>query len=299
MWSLALLPLAFQAAPPGDQIRKTLVRVSEEAEAFYQAAPRVVSREKLSHKGRRTPKRFQARPGASAADIPAAGYHQRELVSEFGFGFFRDSPDDLREFRQVVEVNGRPVVKPEKARQTLAFNMTSENDRSRKKMLEDFEKHGLIGAASDLSQAILLFRRGKLEQLEFSYVRSDVAGVDAALVYRYKQTSGDGMRVYDDKALQRPKMEGELWVRRRDSVPLRITFDILTEEYKQPVKHWAEVDYEPSRMHGILLPGRVRYRRWLKDELMVENTAVYSGYRMFKVEAGITFTPAEEVKPQP
>ncbi len=297
---LCVLALQASAATPSPQnlLPKILARVSEEAEVFFQAAPRLVGQERLEHKGRRTQSRFRAALNSNPDEAPTGGYNRRELVSEFGFGALKGAPDDLRELRQVVEVDGRAVVKPEKARQTLAFNMASEDDRARKRMLESFEKHGLVGAAMDFAQAVLLFRRHNLEAYEFEYFMSGLSGLDAAMVFKYRQKSGEGMRVYGDKELARPKMQGELWVRRRDYVPLRVTFAIESMEHGQPVTHDGGVQYIYSRLHGVILPVRVDYTRSVKGERMVENVASYNGFRMFKVEADIKFTPADEAPQQ-
>jgi hypothetical protein len=291
---------AFQAAAaptPAELLPKILERVSEEAEVFFQAAPRMVGQETLVHKGRRAAARFKSAPGAPPQQVPVA-FSRRELVSEFGFGSLKGAPEDLRELRQVVKVDGRAVAKAEKARQTLAFNMASEDDRARKRMLETFEKHGLVGAAMDFAQAVLLFRRASLATYEFEYFMQGMAGLDTAWVFKYRQKGGEGMRVYGDKELARPKMAGELWVRRRDHVPLKVTFAVETKEHGQPVSHQAEVDYIHSALHGILLPSRVQYTRSVRGEPMVENVATYSGFRMFKADADIKFTAAEEEKPR-
>lgn len=298
MGCLIACALAFQAAAqrpdPNTLLPKILERVSEEAEVFRQAAPRVVGEEALEHKGRRMPGRFQLSQGADPSVAPKISYVRRRVVSEYGFGALSKAPDDIREFRQVVNVDGRAVVKREKARQTLAFNMVSEDDRARKKMLEEFEKHGMIGAASDLGQAILLFRRSNLANYEFTYDSTNLAGLEPALVFKYRQKEGAGMHLYEGKTLSRPKMSGELWVRRRDYLPVRVTFEIESKEGPEAGIHMAQVEYERSRSHGVILPMQTRYTRRVKGEVMVENVAAYSRYVMFKADVDIKFTPEEE-----
>ncbi len=297
MGSLMLWVLAFQAATgePQAELPAALEKVAEEAEIFFRSAHLVVGQETLEHKGRRIPGRFKQRFGAPDAQTPKISYNERVVTSEYGFAAMKNAPGDIREFRQVVKVNGREVAKADKARHALVANMKSEDDRARKRMLEEFEKHGLIGAATDFGQAILMFRKSGLANFDFEYDSSRLVGLDAAMVIRYKQKQGEGMRLYDDKNLSRPKLAGELWVRRRDYMPLRVTFAIEAKEYDKPVLHEAEVRYERSKAHGVLLPTQVRYARKMDGETMIENVAKYTAYRMFKVEADIKFTPAEEI----
>jgi len=283
------------AAEPS--LERILERLSEEAEVFAQLAPRVVARERLLHRGRRSPPRFRPRIGAKSIEA-ALGYVEREVISEYGWAALKDNPGDLREFRQVVTVDGRQVKQPEKARLALAMNMTSEDDRERKRMLQDFEKYGMIGAAIDFSQDILLFRRQALPGYEFSLAPPRTLGANPVLVVQFLQKSKDeGARVYHGRELTRVRLQGEIWVREKDLLPMRIILQIPTKEDGEQVLHSGEIDYVASK-HGLLLPTAVRYRKTEGENLLVENFAFYNQYRMFKVETEVKFTP-EEVTPEP
>jgi len=292
----AILTLAFAAAAlADDRLEPILNRVSEEAEVFQQQATSVVGRETLHHRGRKTGSRF--RIGKAALDAPKFSYLQREIVSEYGFSTFQEAPEALREFRQVISVDGRGVLKADQARLALAAGMSSEDDRLRKRMLQDFERYGTIGAATDFGQMLLLFRRRGLAGYEFEISGPGRMGAEEVIVIRYRQKeSPDAFRVYHGREMTRVNMSGELWVRASDYIPLRVTMQATLPEDGIPVIHSSTTDYLRSS-HGLMLPAAVHYKKMAEGQIIVENRYQYSQYQMFKVEAEIKFI-AEDT-PQP
>jgi hypothetical protein len=294
-----LLALPIWPASLDPQLQKILDRVSEEAEVFHQSASRLIASERLLHRGRKSPPRIRMSTGADP-QLNTLGYLEREIISEYGFASFKEAPESIREFRQVVSVDGRQVAGLEKARETLTMNIKSDDDRLRKKMLQEFERHaGLVGAATDFGQIILMFRRRALDRYEFTlpHGRKDTVGLEKVAVVSYRQKeSKDGARVFHGRQMTIIPTRGEIWVRESDLLPLRIIVVIPSIEDKMEVIHTGEADYEQTRF-GILLPRAVRYTRKEGGLNMVENFAFYSDYRMFKVETNIRFTP-EEVQPK-
>ncbi len=296
--AVALLLASGFAAPAAD-LDPVLERVSEEAEAFGVSAQRMVATEILRHHGLKSPPRFRPRVGAAALGPIKVPMVTREIVSEFGYAAMRDSPRDLREFRKIIQVDGKAVKNASRARLELASNMTSDDDRRRKKMLQDFEHLGMVGAATDFSQIILLFRRENLSRYEFRYSARNRIGDDpvSVLVFRQKP-SGDGARVFHDKEMEVVPLEGEIWVRDSDSRPLRIVTRAVTKEYGLPVLHAAETEYKLTRT-GTLAPASVRYTRTQGEDVTVENIATYTAIQVFSVDTEIKFTPEEESPPPP
>ncbi|MFN7919346.1 MAG: hypothetical protein U0Q16_04570 [Bryobacteraceae bacterium] len=291
----AIALLLFAADPPLDRI---LERLSEEAEIFMRKAPRVVAKERLLHRGRKSPPRFVPRVGAKSIEA-ALGYVEREVVSEYGWAAMKEQPANLIEFRQVVSVDGKQVRKEEKARLALAMNMTSEDDRQRKRMLQDLEKHGMVGAATDFSQDILLFRRASLSNYGFRVMGPGKIGSTPTIVVEFLQKGGDETaRVFAGRDMQRIKLGGEIQVRERDLLPMRISLRIPTKEDGLTVLHTGEIDYYQSR-YGMLLPSAVRYKKLEGETILVENFAFYKEYKMFQVETDIKFTPDEAPPEQP
>jgi hypothetical protein len=289
--------VALQGGGGEEQLRAILERVSEEAEVFQQRAVKVVGQETLTHRGRKNPPRFRLRVGKSAMEAPKFTYLQREVVSEYGFGTLKEAPEALREFRQVVTVDGRKVVSVGDARMALAANMSSDDDRARKQMLTQFERHGTVGAATDFGQMILLFRRRLLEGYEFRVASTQMIGADEAIVLSYRQKTGqDAARIYHGRELSKVAMTGELWVRKKDYVPLRVTMKAMLEEDGDPVTHAATIDYYRSPF-GLQLPVAVHYTKRGGDQLLVENKARYGSYQMFQVDAEIKFLAEEPEQP--
>lgn len=292
---------------------RLLRRVAEEAEVFYQKAPRIVGRETLTHKGWLEPRRrLRSAPG----EAPRVRLFTREITSEYGFAALRDNPEWIREFRQVVAVDGHQVMAAKSnPRQALAEGMTSEDDRRRMTLLREFEKYGQIGAATDFGQSILLFRSRQLAMHGFRFLRREFSGADEAVVieWRQKEGSGDAARVYSARRLERVRMEGTLTVNAESGVPLRITLSLQNTEYDSLVIHAAAIDYASSR-YGVPLPSLVRYRKLAQHltagdkkhppsagppVLLIDNLARYADWQMFAADANIKFIPIEPEPAKP
>jgi hypothetical protein len=292
---LALTPLASAQRSP--LLAPALDRVSEEAEAFQRVAPKIIGRETLRHKGRQAPPRIR---WLSLGKPPELTYRTAVIVSEYGFGRFAEAPDDLREFRQVVSVDGRAraAAATRDARQVLAENMTSDDDRLRRRLLEDFEKFGQTGSATDFGQMVLLFRKRSLGSYEFERKKDAPLNGEPCQVIHWKQRPGvDPLHVFSNRRLQRIPMEGELWLRARDLMPLRITMKAALEEESVPVTYVAEIDYERSR-YGLLLPVAVHMEKKARGLMMIDNHSEYGDYQMFGADSQILFDAtgaAEEV----
>jgi len=275
-------------------LQAALNRISEEAEAFRLNARNVIGREVLKHTGRKAPPRFRPRIGEAARQVTPGSYVTREIVSEYGYSTLKDNPDALHEFRKVVAVDGRQILRAETARTTLAINMRSGDDRERRRMLQEFEKHGTAGATTDFGLMLLLFHRRALPYYEFALGRSAYLGADPAVVIRYRQRPGSsGLNVYQGRELVRVPMEGEIWVRQRDLVPLRISMNVVTDVDERKAVHAAVVEYAPSA-RGTLLPASVRYTETVDNVMMTENLYQYSSFKFFTAETDIKFTPGAE-----
>ncbi len=283
--------------PAAEDLGLILRRVSEEAEVFRVTAPRIVARETLRQKARKKRSRFRIRVGEAARKPPAPKFQKREIVSEYGFSALKEAPDALLEVRQVVSVDGRSVTESGKARETLTLGLLNKDDRAKKRMLKRFEKLGLRGAATDFGQLILLFRRANLGRFRFRILRREQLRKETALVLAYEQKEGpEGFTIFEGRRAVRARLEGELWVRASDYLPMRITVRTTQPQGDYTAVHEGRVDYVPSRF-GVLLPAEVTYRKLVDDELLVENTATYDDYHMFAAETVIQFPAAEPAAP--
>ncbi len=296
--ALAAAAVVWPAAAQQDVRQKALARLAEEAEAFFSAAPRVVGEETLRQKVVQRAARFRPRIGSDMTPPPLK-YKTREIVSEYGYSALRDSPSALHEFREVTKVDGRQVMTQETARRTLTLGVTSQDDRLKKRMLETFEKHGLVGAATDFGQVLLLFGKRRLGDYEFEPAGKGRLRDEDALGLIYRQTEGkETFTIFEGRKVIRRPLRGELWLRESDYLPLRIILTASREQGDNVVVDEATVDYAMSRF-GVLLPESVVHRQRVAGQVVVENSFQYSSFRMFSAETEIKFKeiPPGEAKP--
>ena len=179
-------------------------------------------------------------------------------------------------------------------RETLAFGLTSANDRKKKKMLEEFEKRGLIGAVTNFGQILLLFEKRHLSNYSFKPDGRAMLGPEAALVFSFVQVEGpDSMTIFAGKEVIRRKLQGSVWVRESDYLPLRIDLVGSREAGEQTIEWYGLVDYDMSRF-GVLLPASVVYREYSEGILLTENRFEYSGFRQFGAQSDIKFEVESE-----
>ena len=274
-----------------ERVQKMTGRMSEEAAVFAQQAPNIVARETLRQRAL-MPQRLHPRVGKAATEPVKPEWQQREIVSEYGFARF--SSGAIREMRRVVSVDGRAVEPSERALDALAKSITSSSDEQKRKTLQDFEKLGLRGAASDFGQLLLMFRRTELGKYEFDVEGEKLVGADRAWVFRYKQMEGDqGLTIFegDKPAPVHQRLEGEIWARESDFLPLRIT--LISVRGKEGVRDEAQVDYALTS-YGFVAPVSVVHRESRSNGLVAENVFQYSSFRKFGSRAEIQFTGAPE-----
>ena len=224
----------------------------------------------------------------------------RQVVSEYSVGTLKEADSrDLHEFRQVISVDGKPVQSEESARRALSLGMQSPSDRIRKQMLEQFAQHGLVDIATDYGLILLEFTRRGWENLQFGPSGEARLGTDAAVVLGWKQlsTAGGELEFHGRRAV-RQSLQGRLWMRKSDGLPLRVEAWAEVEDGGHSVRDQASVDYVMSP-HGFLTPASVVHRHLVDGQLMAENLYRYEPFKMFSVEADIKFTEVPEPPPAP
>lgn len=276
-------------------LEQALARLTEEGEAFVRIAPQTLSEETLHQKARKRILRFRPRVGAAALEPPKTKMQEREIVSEYTYSTFREAPESLHEFRKVTAVDGRKVLTPEKARQSLSLDLRSPDDRLRKKLLEDFEKHGLSGAVTDFGQLIALFTRRRIGAYQFEPAGDQQFSGELVWILAYRQKQGEegALTIFEGRRTLRPELRGQVWVRKTDGLPLRITLASSHKQDDLEVRDEGVVDYRMSA-HGVILPVTVLHRQFTGKELMVENAFEYKPFRRFVAESEIKFETAPQ-----
>ena len=272
-----LILLSFALALRADERTQQLAeRLAREAQAFEKIAPELVGRETL-HQRVMTAPRLKLRVG-DAAQHPVAAWKEHEVVSEYAFAVLGR---EIHELRQVTSVDGKQVAGENQARDTLAKLITSRNDDRKKRALEQLEKYGLQGAATDFGQILLLFTRGNLERYEITAAGPRLLGIVPTQVFHYQQLDGPrALTVFGDSKTQRLSVEGEIWVREADGLPLRITMAATDSSTGKTLREEATVDYAMSE-YGTLLPVETTHRELRSGVEVEENKFTYTEFHRF------------------
>jgi len=284
---LVLIPLL----RADDLTKKMTARVSEEAEAFQRLAPEVLGEETLHQRSMKPQGRFRPRVGNEPVK---AEWQEKTIVSEYGFTSFSDSADSssLHELRQVTAVDGKKIEDTKKAQAALAKAITATDDARKKQLLKQFEKYGLLGAVTDYGQALLLFTRRNMERYEFTVKGSNSLNGETVRVFGYRQIDGpETVTVIEENRNNQVKhlrIEGELWVRSDNFVPVRIIMVATQTEAPDRAKEEAAIDYAMSP-YGALLPVKTEHRETRWGKIDAENQFSYANFKKFGASSDIKF----------
>lgn len=274
-----------------------IARVSEEADVFRRAAPSIVGHETLDQKARKAAPRFRPRVGNDAKAPPPVVWQDRQVVSEYGFITFPGDDRTLHELRRVLTVDSHPV--PDKKNgESLARIISLKDDQREHELLKEFQKYGLTSAVTDFGPLLMLFTPRGIEHFEFSLKGTDTLGPAKALVFRYTQIDGtELLSIYENKGkTHRLKVQGELWVRADNYLPLRITLAVSDGQGASALREDATVDYAESSF-GILVPSAVEHKELIGGQLYVQNSFIYSDFHKFGADAQIEFGSSDKTSP--
>ncbi len=290
---LALLVLAMTGSlHAASQVQAMLARVSEEADAFRRLAPALLGQETLEQKARKPTPRFHPRIGASAKSAPPVLWQDRQIVSEYGFISFPGDQETLHELRRVISVDTHLV--NDKSEDSLARIISLNDDQRERELLKEFEKYGLAGAVTDFGPLLLLFTPREVMHFEFSLKGTQTLGATPALIFRYSQIDGaELLTIFETKDRDKGKprrlrVQGELWVRADNYLPLRITLSAGDGPGASAVREEATVDYAPTPF-GVLAPSSVDHRELAGGQLMVQNSFIYKDFHKFGADAELEF----------
>lgn len=267
---LVLICLAVAAVASADErTRKLAARLPEEASLFAREATKYASEERLSQRA------LLDRQSVNGGQKTI--WQDKVVVSKYGFVSFREAPEALREMRQIETIDGKPA-KTDKSLKAVASAVTASDERQKRKMLEDFEKAGLLGVATNLGQLLLLFTGPKVQNYDFSFQSQRFVGADRVMIFTYTQVQGGGMTTYRGKDTMRSKLSGEIWVD-GDYRPLKVTLNSVVEAAdKKVIRQEMEVRYAPT-VYPCVLPTHARHREFRDGVVEVETVYEYSSFR--------------------
>jgi hypothetical protein len=265
-----------------ERTQKLLDRLAQEAEAFEKAAPQVMGIETLYQRALMPPPRFKVRVGKAAEQPLAPTWQEREIVSEYGFAVFGGG--SIQELRQVMVVNGKRIADQRKAQDDLARLVTGNNEERKRRALQQLEKYGFRGGATDFGQILLLFSRSAQERYEITYQGESVVSPMRVQTFHYKQLDGpEALTLFRQNQAypaQHLNVEGEIWVREPDGAPVRITLVATDASSDQVLREEATVDYSPSEF-GTVLPLETNHKELRAGEVVTENRFTYAGFHRF------------------
>jgi hypothetical protein len=281
--------LLIPALRADERTQKLIDSLSKQADAFERIAPEMLGRETLHQRVLKPPRRFRPRIGEAAKSPPQPSWQEREIVSEYTFAALGENRRELHEMRRVTAVDGRKVEDEKQAQDSLAKLVTAADDQRKRVALKQLEKYGLHGAAADFGQLVLLFNSRDVERYEFTFGSSEQVDGLPLTVFRYKQLDGpEAMTVFEgDKAL-RLRVEGELWVRSDDYMPVRIT--LVASQYVSGagLREEATVQYAMSA-YGVLLPTKIEQQELRDGRVTSESKFVYANFHQFQTSSDIKF----------
>ena len=275
-WRLTWICIAAATLVHADErTRKLAARLPEEAALFAREATKYSSEETLTQ--------HAVVDRVVVNGIRKEVVKDKVIVSRYGFVSFREAPETLREMRQIESVDGKRA-KAERSLKAVATAVTASDERQKRKLMEDFEKAGLLGVATNLGQLLLLFSGTKVQNYDFSFQSEKFAGADRVMVFSYAQTEGGGMTTYRGKDTMRSKLSGEIWVD-GDYRPLKVTLNSTVEAPdKKMIRQEMEVRYAPT-LFPCVLPTYARHRELHDGAVEVVNEYQYAAFRPWE-EAG-------------
>ncbi|HYA16517.1 MAG TPA: hypothetical protein VEF06_03580 [Bryobacteraceae bacterium] len=269
--AIALLLFAPLCAQSMAELREAL---STAAITFSYTAPGLAADESLDQRGRRGFLEVLKGkvPTLKNTDLKLPEeFTQHHVVSQW---VLTSDATGFHETRTAPAIDGISAADVSAIRHAMSIGVSD----SRRAALEDYEHAQLEGAITDFSPLLLLFAAPHQSDYEFRLADPDKIGEQPAIVLHYRQLAGtEGLTLFDQRTADREPVEGDIWLRESDLLPLRITLKSrkgLSKNYS--IDTAATVDYTPSP-YG-LAPAAITERQYLNSKLLVENNLHYSNY---------------------
>lgn len=273
-----------------------LALVARQAEEFQRKAVQVLTIETLHQTCFRQPARGRVVVGTAALDL-GARFLNFDVVSEYAVGHLKGAAaSELLELREIVSFNGKPVQTPEGARRALSEDTRGGEDRVRRHLLEEFTRFGLVDIATDYGLILLAFTGTGQRDLQIRRSGEEFVGTERAIRFEWTQTTGGAVEFRGRKTAHRV-LQGSLWVRTADGLPLRISAWFEHPEAKHVLRDEASVEYAASHL-GFPEPVTVVHRHFVDGVGLTENLYTYAPFRLFGSETTIRYGEGQEPPPK-
>jgi len=264
-------------------------RLASQAQSFAEQLANLVCTEVLQQKSISYSTRMRIRVGEAALRLIAPKVRERMIRSELGYALRGKDTPVWGEVRKVIDVDGKNVTPPKKARERLAFGLKSDDERARLKLMEEFMKYGLEGLATDYSLTLLLFRFGEIDRIKFDAQGSEFVGAVRVNAFTFSRADTEaGVTVFDGKQAVKQPLNGVIWLREKDSMPVKIKLLSVLKQDATSILDEGTVEYVPSKF-GSVVAATVNYRRLVNGVLMLETRYEYKDYQKFGADAELKF----------
>jgi len=246
--------------------------LTHQASLFWGAAPNWYCQETLRQRSAAAPRKPR-RLHLSLAGAPSTEPASREIVSWYGFSGYGQNAEAIRELREIVSVDGKPVSRQTSPDGFLKI-LRGRDDVARQSLVETFRSTTIGDAPLDFGQIVMLFTRRSIERYTFTPAGTDLVGAERVVVYRYSQQTGSPGLHLDGNTIP---LTGAVYLRNADAAPLRISVAAVRKD-KTETRDEIQVDYE-EMAHGAILPASLVHRRFVDGKLFSEDRAQYSDWR--------------------
>lgn len=260
--------MAMQIAQTGG-IPKLVAALTKDAAAFSRCASGVYTQETLTHR----------------ALNDNGKWKEFRVLSSYSFASPREKSSAVREIRLIQSVNGHTAKRADSL-DLIAMSVSSGSDQDRRKMIEQLEKQGIKGVATDLGQLLLLFSEGSVGNYEFSFQGGRSIDTDPLVAFSFRQIDGpESMTVFRGGEVVKPKLAGEVWLRESDMRLVRVSLNSMVPATDKQPNSLQEmtVDYAWAETQGCLLPTLAEHREYHDGTMLVENKYQYKAYQPFHV----------------
>jgi hypothetical protein len=247
--------------------------LTHQASQFWGSAPNWYCRETLRQRSAATPGRPR-RIHFSLPAAPATEPASREIVSWYGFSGYGQNSEAIRELREIVSVDGKPLSR-HPAPDGFLKVLLGRDDVAKQSLVETFRSTTIGDAPFDFGQLLMLFTRRSIERYTFTAAGQDLIGAERVVVYRYAQQTGSpGLHLDANTTIP---LTGSVYLRNADSAPLRISVTAVRKD-KTDIRDESQVDYEEVA-HGVFLPASLVHRRFVNGKLFAEDRAQYAEWK--------------------
>jgi|HubBroStandDraft_6_1064221.scaffolds.fasta_scaffold130099_3 hypothetical protein len=284
---VGFLPALLLHAQSPCELAECLDALARTAATFAATAPGLMAEETLDQRGRHG--FYEALKKKKFKDLDLKlppDFRTHHVISSYALAEIGEA-HALHEVRTIVSMDGRSLTTAADAGRALTTRLQSNDDRIRRQLLEDLQHDQLEGAVTDFGPLILLFTERSRKDYTFDIVGEQHLGQEPVVILGYRQISGEhGLTVFNERTEERQPASGQIWLRQKDLLPIRITMN--TEEpltKKLTIRTMALVDYMPSPFG--LVPTSVIHMQFLSvgltsHSLMVENDFHYSDFHKIR-----------------